>query len=181
MKTKWLIITAFFVVLFIIGAFIKIPMFPVAITLQSIFVALSGIMLGYKRAFLAVSCYIISGLLGLPVFSGGSGFMYILNPMFGYLLGFILCSIIVGIICDKFKCLTKINLFVVAFLGHVLIYLTGVIYYIFLLNIYFDTYTDIFSLLYSCVLIFIPGDVIKCVIIASLGKKITKLKKEWEK
>ncbi|HOO47090.1 MAG TPA: biotin transporter BioY, partial [Deltaproteobacteria bacterium] len=69
------------------GAFIKIPIAPVPITLQNFFVILSGIILGPKAGALSQIVYIIIGLIGLPVFSGGGGPSYIFKPTFGYILG----------------------------------------------------------------------------------------------
>lgn len=175
MRVKWLILTAFFTAMYIVGAFIKIPMFPVAITLQSVFVVLSGIILGYKRAFLSVVSYMVLGLLGLPVFSGGGGVMYVLNPMFGYIIGFVLCAVLVGLMREKCKRLTLIKLFIIAFWGHILIYIVGMTYYMFLIKVYFGTHKDVFSVLYSFVLVFIPGDLVKCIISSFLGKKLIKI------
>lgn len=66
-----------------------IPIGPVPITLQTLMVVLTGLVLGPLRGFLAVLLYVVVGLAGLPVFSGGAGGLGILvKPSAGYLLAF---------------------------------------------------------------------------------------------
>ena len=70
-------------------SFIQIPMLPVPITLQTLGVALAGLVLGPWRGGAAVLLYIVAGLAGLPVFAGGSGgFGVLFKPSAGYLLAF---------------------------------------------------------------------------------------------
>ena len=77
-RTKNLVLIALFAALVAIGAFIKIPMPLVPITLQFAFCLLAGEVLGVKGGT-AVLIYVIMGLIGLPVFTEGGGFMYVLS------------------------------------------------------------------------------------------------------
>ncbi len=76
-----------------ISAKIKIPFYPVPMTMQTFVVLFLGISFGYKIAIASVSLYLIEGILGLPVFSNsperGIGLTYFVGPTMGYLIGFL--------------------------------------------------------------------------------------------
>ena len=76
-----------------ISAKIKIPFYPVPMTMQTFIVLFLGISFGYKIALATVSLYLLEGLLGLPVFSNsperGVGLTYFTGPTMGYLIGFL--------------------------------------------------------------------------------------------
>ena len=80
-------------VLLAISAKIKIPFYPVPMTMQTFVVLFFGISFGYKIALATVSLYLIEGILGLPVFSNsperGIGLAYFTGPTMGYLIGFL--------------------------------------------------------------------------------------------
>ncbi|HCV42854.1 MAG TPA: BioY family transporter, partial [Bacteroidetes bacterium] len=72
-----------------IGARVEIPHQPVPYTLQTMFVILSGAFLGARNGAMSQAVYLISGVLGAPVFSmGGFGLAWFLGPTGGYLLSF---------------------------------------------------------------------------------------------
>jgi len=76
-----------------ISAKIKIPFYPVPMTMQTFVVLFMGISFGYKIALATVSLYLIEGIIGLPVFSNsperGVGLAYFMGPTMGYLVGFL--------------------------------------------------------------------------------------------
>ena len=76
-----------------ISAKIKIPFYPVPMTMQTFVVLFLGISLGYKIGLATVGLYLIEGIAGLPVFSNspekGVGFLYFTGPTMGYLIGFL--------------------------------------------------------------------------------------------
>ena len=80
-------------VLLAISAKIKIPFYPVPMTMQTFVVLFLGISFGYKIAIATVSLYLIEGILGLPVFSNsperGIGLAYFMGPTMGSLIGFL--------------------------------------------------------------------------------------------
>jgi len=88
-----------------ISAKIKIPFYPVPMTMQTFVVLFLGIGFGYKIAISAVGLYLIEGILGLPVFSNsperGVGLVYFTGPTMGYLIGFLSASFLASFI--KFK------------------------------------------------------------------------------
>lgn len=84
--------TSLFVAFIAIGAFIAVPIGPVPIVLQNMFVLLAAIILGPAWGISCVGIYLLIGLAGLPVFSGGgSGIGKLFGPTGGYLLGYIPC------------------------------------------------------------------------------------------
>ena len=76
-----------------ISAKIKIPFYPVPMTMQTFIVLFLGISFGYKIALATISLYLLEGILGLPVFSNsperGVGLAYFTGPTMGYLIGFL--------------------------------------------------------------------------------------------
>ena len=76
-----------------VSAKIKIPFYPVPMTMQTFIVLLLGVSFGYKIALASVGLYLLEGILGLPVFSNsperGVGLVYFTGPTMGYLIGFL--------------------------------------------------------------------------------------------
>ena len=76
-----------------ISAKLKIPFYPVPMTMQTFVVLFLGITLGWKLGVATVALYLFEGAIGLPVFSGtpekGVGLVYFTGPTMGYLIGFI--------------------------------------------------------------------------------------------
>ena len=92
---KMTVYSSLFVALIAVGAFIAIPIGPVPIVLQNMFVLLAGLLLGPLWGLACVAVYLIIGLAGLPVFAGGtSGLGKLFGPTGGYLLGFLPCVFI---------------------------------------------------------------------------------------
>ena len=79
-----------------ISAKIKIPFYPVPMTMQTFVVLFLGVSLGYKIGLASVGLYLLEGILGLPVFSNspekGVGLIYFTGPTMGYLIGFLTAS-----------------------------------------------------------------------------------------
>ena len=96
MTTRQLVRTALFAALTAVGAFLKILLGPSAITLQFFFTAMAGCLLGSGCGALSQLIYVALGLLGLPVFTAGGGFSYVLHPTFGFLLGLIPAAWVIG-------------------------------------------------------------------------------------
>jgi len=87
------------------SAKIKIPFYPVPMTMQTFVVLFFGVCFGYKIAISTVALYLIEGILGLPVFSNsperGVGIVYFTGPTMGYLIGFLSASFLASFIKDK--------------------------------------------------------------------------------
>ena len=83
-----------------ISAKIKIPFYPVPMTMQTFMVLFLGITLGAKIGLLTISLYLFEGIFGLPVFAGtpekGIGLIYFTGPTMGYLIGFLVAVYFAG-------------------------------------------------------------------------------------
>ena len=99
--TKYFLIILFSSILLAISAKLKIPFYPVPMTMQTFVVLLIGVCFGWKAGTLLVSFYLIEGIMGLPVFSGtpekGSGIIYFTGPTMGYLIGFLFAAFLSGL------------------------------------------------------------------------------------
>ena len=88
-----------------ISAKIKIPFYPVPMTMQTFVVLFLGISLGYKIGLASVALYLLEGISGLPVFSNspekGVGLIYFTGPTMGYLIGFLTASYLASKIKNK--------------------------------------------------------------------------------
>ena len=83
-----------------ISSKIKIPFYPVPMTMQTLVVLLIGVGFGWKLGMATVALYLFEGLIGLPVFSGtpekGIGLIYFTGPTMGYLIGFLVTVFFAG-------------------------------------------------------------------------------------
>lgn len=163
---------ALFTALIAVGAFIKIPIPVVPFTLQILFTMLAGIILGGKYGALSVFCYILLGLLGLPIFAEGGGFSYVLNPTFGYLIGFCIGSFVTGKIANQVPKPSLKRLLVANFIGLTVVYALGMIYYWIIYTFYIGSGIGIWALFLYCFILAVPGDIVLCFIAAVLGKRL---------
>ena len=110
-------------ILLTISAKIKIPFYPVPMTMQTFVVLLLGISFGWRLGLFTITLYLIEGVAGLPVFAGtpekGVGIVYFTGPTMGYLVGFLIAVCLTGLF--KFK-----NNFIINFIK--LIFAVSTIY-----------------------------------------------------
>ena len=89
-------------ILLTISAKIKIPFYPVPMTMQTFVVLFLGISFGYKIGLATVGLYLLEGIIGFPVFSNspekGVGLIYFTGPTMGYLIGFLVATFVSGYI-----------------------------------------------------------------------------------
>ena len=87
-------------VLLAVSAKIKIPFYPVPMTMQTFVILLIGITFGYKVGVATVSLYLLEGIIGMPVFANspekGIGVAYFIGPTMGYLIGFLIAVYLAG-------------------------------------------------------------------------------------
>ncbi len=118
------LLTSLFTALLAAGAFIKIPFIPVAMTLQTLFVFLTGLLLPPLNAALSVLLYIILGLIGLPIFTSGGGPAALFSPTGGFIFGFLIAAFVGALLSRKKHDSILYNFFVVIVM-EVIIYALG--------------------------------------------------------
>jgi biotin transport system substrate-specific component len=127
-RTRMLILISLFSALTAAGAFIRIPIPLVPMTLQTLLVYSAGLFLGPTGGALSQLIYVILGLVGLPIFTGGGGIAYIFSPTFGYLVGFIPAAAVAGLLSRKGGSIWPVCGVICALL---IVYVFGVPYLIF--------------------------------------------------
>ena len=109
-----------------VGAYIAIPIGPVPIVLQNLFVYLMGLLLGLRWGLAGIGAYLLAGAVGLPVFAGGKGGLgHLVGPTGGYLIGFAPAVGVIGFITEKFKSRVPFE-FLALILATAIIYICGV-------------------------------------------------------
>lgn len=148
------------------GAFIAIPIGPVPIVLQNLFVLLSGLLLGSRWGLAAIGAYLLAGALGLPVFAGGAGGIgRLAGPTGGYLIGYLPTVYVVGLISEKTE--NRVIFDILAMLcGEVIIYACGVSWLKYQAALTWPKAMTI------GMLPFLPGDVLKIAAAIPIAKAI---------
>ncbi len=96
------VFSALMAALMAVGAYLSIPLGPVPIVLQNMFVLLAGLLLGSRWGLASVAVYLLAGAVGLPVFAGGlGGIGRLAGPTGGYLLGYLPAVWVAGFIAAK--------------------------------------------------------------------------------
>ena len=121
-KITNLILCSLFTALIAVGAFIKIPVPVVPFTLQFLFTTLAGLLLGSKKGAISVVAYMVLGLVGLPIFSEGGGFWYVMKPSFGYIIGFCIGTYVTGLNAERMKEKTVPRYMLANFIGLLIVY-----------------------------------------------------------
>ena len=110
---KRIFITLLGTVLLAISSKIKIPFYPVPMTMQTLIVLVIGIGFGWKLGLATIALYLFEGIIGLPVFSGtpekGIGLIYFTGPTMGYLIGFLTAGYLASKINHKDNLIKLIN------------------------------------------------------------------------
>ena len=177
MKTKDLIFISLFTALAIAGAFLRIPLPFLSITFQLLFAVLAGIILGPVKGMIAMTIYLFLGLVGLPVFSLGGGLGYVIQPSFGFILGFIPGAFISGLVYDRSNIKPYPRALISFLTGAFVIYIFGITYMFFILKFYLSK-PDISLVATTFNMIpYIIKDIVLAFIAASLGRFIPTLRK----
>lgn len=166
MSARKLVYTALFAVLTAVGAFLRIPLGVSSITLQFLFTAMAGVLLGPGCGALSQGVYVALGLIGLPIFTAGGGFGYVLQPTFGFLLGLIPATAIIGALSRRST--SPLRLALACLAGLAALYAVGVPYMALILNGYMGKGMSVSALLWAGMLPFLPGDAIKIAVTALL-------------
>ena len=158
------VLISLFTALTAVGAFIKIPIPHVPLTLQTLMVMFAGLILGSRRGALSQFLYLMLGLLGFPIFAQGGGPAYVLQPSFGFLVGFIPGAYVIGKIVEGENNLSLSRTLAALLLGQATIYFFGLSYLYFNLNFIIHKALSFVSVLKIGFLVFIPGDILKTIV-----------------
>lgn len=172
MKLRPLVFTALFAALTACGAFLRIPLAMITITLQYFFTILAGVLLGKKYGALSQAIYVLLGLIGLPVFASGGGFSYVLQPSFGFLPGLILAAYLIGLICQSGRGFSRILL--ASAVGTAALYAVGLFYFAAIYAFYLHRAFTLSALFSAVILPCLPGDAVKILLAALLAGRIGK-------
>ena len=158
-----------FAALTFVGANIVIPVAPVPITMQTLFVLLAGALIGARRGALSQAVYVGAGSVGLPVFAGGlAGSAVVAGPTAGYLMAFAVTPFIVGTLLRRSPSLMgQIGVFA---LGTAVIFLMGVAH----LAVFYTH--DLGTALQLGLVPFLPGAAFKLVAAVSIYRSWTALR-----
>lgn len=172
--TKSIVFTALFAALTAACGFIAIPLpgTPIPIVLQNMLVVLSGMILGPLLGTASTVLFIIAGLLGLPVLSGGTGGLAkLMGPTGGFIIGYAFSSLASGLVLGRPRLGQKrsfVLIIIAALLGFIIMYIPGVIHFMRSLD---KTFKETMAL---CVIPYLPGDAIKMVLCIVLAKPLRK-------
>ena len=108
------------------SAHIKIPFYPVPLTMQTLFVLGIGMTYGVRLSGATLLGYLLAGFIGLPVFAGGAGVAYMMGPTGGYLAGFFAAAVVLGALAERGWTRSWVTAAAAMLMGNVIIYLLGV-------------------------------------------------------
>tara|TARA_S200000501_G_scaffold368208_1_gene405715 strand:+ start:709 stop:1257 length:549 start_codon:yes stop_codon:yes gene_type:complete len=167
---KYILAVLLGTIILAISSKIKIPFYPVPMTMQTFVVLLIGIGYGWKLGLATISLYLFEGMIGLPVFSGtpekGVGLVYFTGPTMGYLIGFLVTVFIAG----KFNYNSLISSFLKLTFATSFIYILGVLW----LGVFIGWDKPIFEL---GVFPFLLAELLKVSLATLVVNKINRIKK----
>ena len=173
MKLREVILCGLFIALITVGTFVRIPVGTDVYTLQFLFTLLAGLMLGARLGALAIGTYVLMGLVGIPVFASGGGPAYVLQPTFGYLVGFILQGWVTGALARRGVPTFRRALAACA-AGMVVLYALGIPYFYFISNYIIDAPIGFWVAVWYCGVLQILPDFLLCVAAAYVGIRLYK-------
>ena len=169
---KSMVLMALFAALTCVLAPLSIPIGPVPISFTNLVIYFSLYVLGWQRATITYLVYLLLGLVGLPVFSGFEGGVgKLAGPTGGYLIGFIFMAVISGLFVKMKKdevILSRVLGIAGMILGTLVAYALGTAWYC------YSTGTGLTAALASCVIPFIPGDLVKIIVAAVVAPTVAK-------
>jgi len=167
---KRIAFTGMVVALMAISAFIRIPLPIIPLTFQPLVAMLVPMVFGAVISFSGMCLYLIIGLMGIPIFAHGGGPAYVLNPTFGYLVGFVVSSFVIGFISEKHKHFR--GYLTGGALGLTIIYALGVLYLYLNINFIQNKNMELFTAIKIGFLIPIWFDILKLLVAAFLAVKL---------
>jgi len=186
MKKLKSVFIALFAAIICAGAFMKIPLGLVPIVLQNVLCILSGVLFGGIISAAPTALFLLAGLVGLPVYSGGSsGPAVWIGPTGGFLAGYLFGALLAGLIAgkpdvDESKITWKnaVRITIAIFAGMIILYVPGVIHFARWARKMEKVPADKTALAFTlsaCVLPYLPGDLLKIIVAVPVALKIRPL------
>ena len=186
MKKLKSVFIALFAAIICAGAFMKIPLGLVPIVLQNVLCILSGVLFGGIISAAPTALFLLAGLVGLPVYSGGSsGPAVWIGPTGGFLAGYLFGALLAGLIAgkpdvDESKITWKnaVRITIAIFAGMIILYVPGVIHFARWAKKMEKVPADKTALAFTlsaCVLPYLPGDLLKIIVAVPVALKIRPL------
>ena len=172
MSARQITMTALFVALVAVGAFIKIPIPYLPFTLQLLFTTLAGLILGSRLGGMSVVMYLILGLAGVPIFTEGGGLMYVVKPTFGYLLGFAIGAFVAGRMVETSVTLTFKRLLAASFVNLAIVYGVGMLYLYEIKDLYLGKPIGLDVLFIYCFALPVIPDIFLCILAAIIARRL---------
>jgi len=165
-QLRMMVYASLFAALMAAGAYLAIPIGPVPIVLQNMFVFLAGLILGSRWGAASVAVYLLAGACGLPVFAGGlGGIGRIIGPTGGYLLGYLPTVLVIGLISKRSR--EKVRYDVLAMVcGACVLYACGITWLKIL------THMTWLKALAVGMYPFLPGDALKIAAAAAIARTL---------
>lgn len=171
LSVRDMVLCALFSALIAAGAFIRIPLPYVPFTLQFLFTNLAGLLLGGKRGLVSVTLYIAVGLAGVPVFTQGGGPGYVLQPSFGYIMGFALGTWLAGRIAERGEGSVKADI-LAGLANFAAVFALGLTHLYLITNFYLEKPLGLWQTFTAGFLTFAPGDILIVILSAYLAKRL---------
>lgn len=169
-------ISALYLALLIVGSYISIPVGDVKFTLQLLVVFVIANTTSLKNGLVILTLYILMGLLGIPVFANfQGGIYYAISPTFGFVVGFYVVIIIIHLLKAKNLMQTIIS-FIISLVA---LYIIGISYGAFTLNILSDRGYDFNKLMMVFVIPYIPFDLLKIVVAILISNRLNAYSKKY--
>lgn len=159
-----IVFVALFAAISAISGFLAVPIpgTPVPIVLQNMMVVLSGMLLGPILGSASTLLFVVAGLLGLPILSGGTGgFAKLMSPTGGFIVGYVISSLVTGLIMGKPVYGRKSSLartICASVTGFAVMYIPGLLHFMNVMD------TDLKETVMLCVLPYLPGDLLKLIL-----------------
>ena len=174
LELREMVLCALFIALITVGTFIRIPVGTDVYTLQFLFTLLAGLMLGARLGAVAVIAYILLGLLGVPVFAAGGGPGYVLQPTFGYLLGFVLQAWFCGKYARRLRTISFRSLLAVNAGGLAIVYILGIGWFYLMSNYVLQAPIAFWAAIFYCGILQAGPDFLLCMAAAGLALRCYK-------
>ena len=155
MSTKTVTTTALLTALICVASPFSVYIGPIPLSFCSLAVYIAAGLTGKRLSTIAVTAYVVLGVIGVPVFAGFmGGFGRIVGPTGGFIIGYIPCAFVVGLVRDGLR--GRAWSYPVAMVaGTIVLYALGTAWYV------FQSGVDVAAALAACVLPFLPGDALK--------------------